>query len=59
MTPKTNVVALKPSSHSCFYYETDNLVVSVYSRNKKKLRLHEINAALDIAKADLVERMRQ
>ena len=58
MTPGGKVVGLKPSSHSCFYYENDQFVVTVYSRDKKRLRLAEINAALDVAKARLVERMR-
>ena len=53
------VVALKPSSHSCFWYETGEIVVSVYSKQKERLTLGEINAAIDIAKSQVVDRMRR
>jgi hypothetical protein len=52
------VVGLRPSSHSCFYFETDNTIVTVYNKEKKRMRLYEINAALDIAKNNVVNRMR-
>ena len=52
------IAILKPASHSCFCYESDEFIVTVYSRGKKSLRLYEVNAALDVAKAKLIERMR-
>jgi hypothetical protein len=53
----TKILKLKKSSHSCFYEETDHMIVTVYSKTKKKLRLYEINTALDIAKAKVIDRM--
>lgn len=58
MKQPPTVLKLKKSSHSCFYYETMNQIVTVYSKEKKTLRLCEINAALDLAKAKIVDRMR-
>lgn len=55
---EAKITPLKPSSHSCFYYETEHTIVTVYSKQKQKLRLFEINAAIDVAKAHLVDRMR-
>lgn len=58
MTDPTKIVRLKPWSHSCYYYETENTIVTVYNKEKKSMRLYEINAAIDMAKANLVDRMR-
>lgn len=53
------ILKLKQSSHSCFYEDCGSLIVTVYSKTQKKLRLYEINAALDIAKMIIVRRMEQ
>lgn len=58
MKRKAKIRLLKPASHSCFYYESEETIVTVYSKEKKILRLNEINAAIDVAKSYLVERMR-
>lgn len=58
MKKSAKIVALKPSSHSCFWYEDDDVIVSVYSRHKKKMRKYEINTHLDLAKAHLIETIR-
>lgn len=58
MKRKPKIRALKPSSHSCFYYEAEDTIVTVYNKEKKTMRLHEVNAAIDMAKSYLVDRMR-
>lgn len=45
------------SQHSCFCYEDDGLTVTVYHKNKKSMRRYEVNTALDLAKAHLMDKI--
>lgn len=44
--------------HSCFCYEDDAVCVTVWSKKKKRMRRYEVNAMLDLAKADLMDTIR-
>lgn len=53
------IIEVLDPQHSCFVYESkvDGVVVTVWSKQKKRMRRFEVNAWLDLAKAELIEKM--
>lgn len=48
--------AVEVLQHSCFIYEDDDVVVTVYSKTKEEMMKSEVNWYLDAAKANLLEK---
>lgn len=52
------ISAVEVVQHSCFCYEDEDVVVTVYSKRKKRMRAFEVNTYLDLAKAKIIDRIR-
>lgn len=58
--PKSGHVSLIiDPQHSCYVYESkaDGVMVTVWSKHKKRMRRFEVNTWLDLAKADIMEKI--
>lgn len=50
--------AVEVTQHSCFCYEDEDICITIYSKRKKRMRRYELYTILDIAKAELMEKIR-
>lgn len=45
--------------HSCYVYKEDDIVLTIYSSKRKRLRYSEVNWHLDRAKEDVLEKRKK